>query len=358
MAVYKEEKTNTWRAVYRYTDWNGERKQTQKRGFKTKREAQAWEREQLNKTSTDLDMTFKSFVDLYTADMKTRLKENTWATKDHIIRTKLLPYFGRLKMCNITAQQIITWQNEMLNYRDKNGKIYSPTYLKTLHGQLSAILNHAVRFYGLNSNAAATAGCMGAEKHKEMLFWTKEEYLKFAEVMMDKPQSYYAFEVLYWCGIREGELLALTPADFDLDKGLLSITKSYQRLKGRDVITDPKTPKSVRVIQMPQFLTDEIRDYLKSLYKVQPDQRIFEVTKSYLHHEMDRGAKEAGVKRIRIHDLRHSHVSLLIEMGFSALAIADRVGHESVDITYKYAHLFPSKQQEMAQKLDMERKEG
>ena len=143
-----------------------------------------------------------------------------------------------------------------------------------------------------------------------------------------------------------------------MDKGLLSITKSYQRLKGRDVITDPKTPKSVRVIKMPQFLTDEIRDYLKSLYKVQLDQRIFEVTKSYLHHEMDRGAKAAGVKRIRIHDLRHSHVSLLIEMGFSALAIADRVGHESVDITYKYAHLFPSKQQEMAQKLDMERKEG
>ena len=82
------------------------------------------------------------------------------------------------------------------------------------------------------------------------------------------------------------------------------------------------------------------------------------MTKSYLHHEMDRGAKEAGVKRIRIHDLRHSHVSLLIEMGFSALAIADRVGHESVDITYKYAHIFPSKQQEMAQKLDMERREG
>ena len=82
------------------------------------------------------------------------------------------------------------------------------------------------------------------------------------------------------------------------------------------------------------------------------------MTKSYLHHEMDRGAKEAGVKRIRIHDLRHSHVSLLIEMGFSALAIADRVGHESVDITYKYAHLFPSKQQEMAQKLNMKRKEG
>ena len=142
-----------------------------------------------------------------------------------------MPYFKEKRLSEIKPRDVIAWQNEMLNYRDKNGKAYSPTYLKTLHGQLSAILNHAVRFYGLKSNAAATAGCMGSEKHKEMLFWTKEEYLKFAEVMMDKPQSYYAFEVLYWCGIREGELLALTPADFDLDKGLLSITKSYAHTK-------------------------------------------------------------------------------------------------------------------------------
>ena len=211
MAVYKEEKTNTWRAVYRYTDWNGERKQTQKRGFKTKREAQAWEREQLNKSTADLDMTFKSFVDLYTADMKTRLKENTWSTKEHIIRTKLLPYFGKLKMCKITAQQIITWQNEMMNHKDEQGKPYSPVYLKTVHNQLSAIFNHAVRYYNLRENPCKKAGSMGKKKNREMLFWTKEEYLKFAEAMMDKPLSFYAFEMLYWCGIREGELLALKP---------------------------------------------------------------------------------------------------------------------------------------------------
>lgn len=114
MAVYREEKTNTWRVIYRYTDWTGERKQSQKRGFKTKREAQAWEREQLNKISADLDMTFKSFVEHYKEDMQVRIKENTWETKEHIIRTKLTPYFGKLKMCNITAQQIITWQNELM----------------------------------------------------------------------------------------------------------------------------------------------------------------------------------------------------------------------------------------------------
>ena len=187
MAVYKEEKTNTWRVLYRYTDWNGERKQSQKRGFKTKREAQAWEREQLNKLGGDLDMNFKSFVEHYSEDMQTRLKENTWETKKHIIDKKLVPYFGKLKMCNITAQQIITWQNELINYKDDKGKPYSPVYLKTIHNQLLAIFNHAVRYYNLKENPCQKAGSMGKKKNREMLFWTKDEYLKFADVMMDKP---------------------------------------------------------------------------------------------------------------------------------------------------------------------------
>ena len=355
MSVYKEEKTGTWRVLYRYTDWTGEKKQTQKRGFKTKREAQAWEREQLNKVESSLDMTFESFVGRYREDKEGRIKENTWEMKNHIIETKLLPYFGKLKMDSITPQQIITWQNELLNYKDDKGKAYSPVYLKTVHNQLSAIFNHAVRYYNLRENPCVKAGSMGKKKNREMLFWTKEEYLKFADVMMDKPQSFYAFEMLYWCGIREGELLALTPADFDFEKGTVTINKSYQRLKGRDVITTPKTEKSNRTITMPQFLTDEIQDYLKMQYDIGEEDRMFTITKSYLHREMDRGSKEAGVKRIRIHDLRHSAISLLLDMGFSATAIADRVGHESIEITYNYAHLFPSKQKEMAEKLNMER---
>ena len=161
--------------------------------------------------------------------------------------------------------------------------------------------------------------------------------------------------MLYWCGIREGELLALTPADFDFEKNTVTINKSYQRLNGSDVITSPKTEKSNRTILVPQFLMDEIRDYLKMLYGIQPDERMFTVTKRYLHREMDRGAKEAGVRRIRIHDIRHSHISLLIDMGFSAPAIADRVGHESIDITLNYAHMFPSRQTEMADKLNLDR---
>ena len=356
MAVYKEPKTNTWKVYYRYTDWQGNRRQTTKRGFATKREALAWEREQLNKVTADLDMTFGSFVETYTVDMKNRIKENTWHTKEHILRTKILPYFGKRKINEIQPRDIIAWQNEMLKAKDKNGKGYSSVYLKTIHNQLSAIFNHAVRFYGMKENPATKAGSMGKEKGREMLFWT-QEYEKFSVAMMDKPVSFYAFEMLYWCGIREGELLALTPADFDFEKSTVTINKSYQRIDGRDVITEPKTPKSNRTIKMPQFLCEEMQEYMTKLYHVEKNDRVFEVTKNYLHHEMDRGAKETGVKRIRIHDLRHSHISLLIELGYSAVAIADRVGHESINITYNYAHLFPSTQSDMADKLNNFRKE-
>ena len=352
MPVFKNEDNGTWYVMARYVDWKGERKQKCKRGFATKREAQEWERMFKLQTSSDLDMSFEAFTELYINDVKNRLKENTWLTKEHIIRTKILPYFGKLKISEISTKEIITWQNEMLAYRDEKKKPYSQTYLKTLHNQLSAIFNHAVRYYELRSNPAAKVGNMGREEHKEMLFWTKEEYKKFSFEMMDKPVSFYAFEMLYWCGIREGELLALTPADFNFDKETVTINKSYQRLKGQDVITSPKTKKSNRTIKMPQFLCEEMKEYLGMIYGLKKKDRIFTVTKSYLHHEMDRGAKAVGVKRIRIHDLRHSHISLLIDMGFSAVAIADRVGHESIDITYQYAHLFPSKQIEMAEKLD------
>ena len=204
MAIYKY--GDNWRAVYRYTVWTGERKQTQKRGFKTKREAQAWEREQLIKAKADIDMTFSSFVELYRTDLGMRIKAHTWRTKDSIIEKKLIPYFGKKRLSEIQPKDIIAWQNEMINYRDENGKPFSLVYLKTLHNQLSAILNHAVRFYGLSCNPAAKVGNMGKAKSKEKPFWTKEEYFKFIDGMMDKPLSYYAFETLYWTGIRLGEL--------------------------------------------------------------------------------------------------------------------------------------------------------
>ena len=355
--IFNSNATGKWRVIYRYTDITGKRKQTQKRGFETKREAVAWEHEMMLKSQAKLDMTFGSFYDIYEADKASRLKRSTWETKSHIIRTKILPYFADRKIDEIEVRDVIAWQNLLLAAFKDEGKEekYSQDYLRTIQAQLTAIFAHAVKYYNLPKNPSSLAGNIGKEVPKEMQFWTKEEYLKYAESMMDKPRSFYAFELLYWTGIRSGELLALTPSDFDFENQTLRINKTFHRSKGEDIITSPKTAKSNRIIMLPPFLCDEIKDYLEMFYEIGENERMFSFTKSYLGHEMERGCKESGVKKIRIHDLRHSHVSLLIDMGFSALAIGNRVGHETEKITYRYAHLFPTVQNEMAEKLEIER---
>ena len=233
MAAYKDEQRGTWYVSFHYYDWTGKNCRKVKRGFKTKREATEWERHFRMKEAADLDMTFEDFVKAYTRDMKPKLKHNTWLTKEHILRTKLLPYFKDKKMRDIRPTDIIQWQNEQISYRDEKGKPYAPTYLKTLQSELSALFNHAVRFYELKSNPVLKAGPLGKGKAEEMLFWTKEEYLKFIEAVKDKPYSYHVFQILYWCGLRVGELLALTPQDIDFDNKVIRITKSYQRLEGK-----------------------------------------------------------------------------------------------------------------------------
>ena len=352
MKAEKDKKTGKWLIQYRYTDWQGKRRKSTKRGFATKREAEEWLRNFLITQKADFDMKFEDFWKIYCADMETRLREHTMRTKKYIVELKILPYFGNKRVNDITAADIRQWQNELI----KMG--YSPTYLKTINNQLSAIFNYAVRYYDLKSNPCAKAGSMGKSKAEEMDFWTGEEFRKFIDSVMNKRLSYMAFMILYWTGMRLGELLALNPKDVDLEKRTISITKSYQRLGKKDVITPPKTSKSKRVITIPEFLAADIKDYMDSLYDLQEDDRLFPITKYYLEHVMQRGIKESGVKRIRVHDLRHSHASMLIELGFSPLEIANRLGHEKVETTLNtYAHLYPNKQTKLAERLDSEYRE-
>lgn len=358
MSVSKDAERGTWIVYARYVDWQGKVKVLHKRGFKTKKEAVVYEREYLLKKSKDVNMGFGQFVESYLEDLKPRLKYNTYLTKEHIIKTKIVPYFENKALSDINTSDIMQWQNEILQMRDSDGKGYSPTYLKTISAQMSAIFNHASRYYDLKNNPCKKVGNMGKKKGKEMLFWTRDEFFQFIDTMKSKPLSYYAFELLFWTGIREGELLALTKEDIDLERKILHIRKSYQRLEKMDIITEPKTEKSIRDINLPDFLCDELEDYFGMLYKCKDDTRLFEVSKHYLQHEMKRGCKESGVKKIRIHDLRHSHVAYLIELGFSPVEIAERMGHESISVTFTYSHLYPSKQKSLTDRLNEDRKKA
>ena len=353
MPAYKNV-NGTWYVSFYYRDLNGKNVKKKKTGFVTKKEALKWERKFIETKSGTLNITFAAFVEIYTQDMKPRLKYNTWITKEHIIRQKLLPYFGAKCISDITAADIIKWQNIMIDYRSKDGHGYADTYLRSIHNQLSAIFNHAVRLYNLTTNPVRKAGSMGREKAKEMQVWTKEEYIKFSDAIKDNPDSFYAFEILYWCGVRIGELLALTGRDFNFEAKTMTINKSYQRLGKKDYITAPKTEKSNRIISLPDFLCTELQKFLRRKRRINSKKRIFTMSRNFLHTEMNRGAKAANIKRVRIHDLRHSHVSLLISMGFTPVDIAGRLGHESIDITLHYAHMFPTRQTEMAERLNME----
>jgi integrase len=296
-------------------------------------------------------MTFADLLKLYEADRKPRLKLHTWISKEYMIGDKLVPYFGKKPMNDIKSTDVIKWQNTLMNAKKDDGSKFSLTYLKTINNQLTAIFNHAVKFYGLKENPCHKVGAMGVKNAKEMNFWTKDEFQRFIEVV-DDSECYYAFQVLYWCGFRVGELLALTFADVDTVGRTITIDKSYQRLQGQDVITEPKTKKSNRTVTITPTLAEKLEEYKAAFYKPELTDRMFPFFKERLYRAMDKYSEIAGVKRIRIHDLRHSHVSLLIDMGFSPVAIAERVGHESIEITFRYAHLFPSKQSEMADKLE------
>ena len=349
MPAYKDEKTGKWFAKFYYTNWQGIKKQKWKRGFATKKEALGFERDFLEKQSANPDMTFQNLYEIYMEDMAARLKQSTLLTKKAVLQTHILPFFGNKPINEIKASDVRRWQAKLMSSPNN----YSQTYLKKINTELNSIINYAKRFYDLNTNPCGKAGTIGKAKAEEMDYWTYDEYIAFREGVKDKPLSYICFEVLYWTGMREGELLALSPTDIDFDNKLISINRTYQRIGGKDVFTSPKTRKSKRKIPIPDFLCQELSDYIQSRYMLDADERLFPVTKSYLSHEMIRGCKNTGVKKIRIHDIRHSHASLLINQGCDALVLADRLGHEKVSTTLNtYSHLFPHKQQELVNNLE------
>ena len=350
MPVYKDEKRNTWYCKCNYRDWLGESKSKMKRGFATKKEALEWEREFLQRQSSSMDMKLSSFVDVYFDDKAPRLKERSIMTKRTLIETKILPYFGDKQMNDITAVDIIKWQNALLNQE------YKPTYLRMIQNQLTALFNHAERFYDLKDNPCKKVDKMGRANAKELNFWTKDEFKVFIQCFTEEEEMYrIIFLMLFWLGCRVGELLALTESDIDLEGGTVSISKTYFRRNKTDYITAPKTESSNRKITIPQFLQDEIKQYLDRQYELMPEERIFPITDRAIQKKMKQKTEQAKLKPIRVHDLRHSHIALLIEKGMQPLVIAQRVGHDSVNTTMNiYGHLYPNKQKQVADLLNAE----
>lgn len=350
--IAKDGKTK-WYFSVRYTDWKGKKERKKREGFKTQREAKEAEADFLNGISTDIDITFSNLVKVYNDNRKTRIAQTTIATKEHMIRTKILPYFGNLPISQIEAVTVMNWQNELMSHiNPKTGEGYSQTYLRQIHNQLSSIFNFAIRYYNLTKNPAQLCGSMGKQNAEKFDFWTYEEFEQFITAAKDDITAYTIFNLLFFSGMREGELLALSLNDCDFEKNTIFISRSFARIKGEEIIKETKTPKSKRTIAMPDRIMGLIKEYSTHIYGYKPTERLFLHNKSTLHRIMQKYCDISGIRKIKVHELRHSHASHLIELGVSPLTLSERLGHEDIKTTLNtYAHLYPHKQSEIVSML-------
>lgn len=351
--AYKEKDTKKWTAQWFETTAKGEKKKRRKRGFDTKRDALDYERQKKLNSKKSMDMKLSEFMEVYFEDKQNDLKERTIKNKKYMMAQHVIPYFGNSMMSGITASHIIQWQNEMQT------KGFSESYLRMIQNQLTSLFTHASKIYDLTSNPCKKVKKMGNSDSRSLDFWTTDEYKKFIQTLEKNEKYYLIFEILFWTGCRIGELLALTPKDIDFTKNQMSITKTYYRTNKQDIITEPKTKQSVRVIEIPQFLTQEIKDFIDGHYGMPDDERLFPIVHEAVQHKMKFQIAKAKVKKIRVHDLRHSHVAYLINKGIEPILIKERLGHKDIRITLNtYGHLYPNQQRRVADLLDTEQEKS
>lgn len=336
MPAYKNDKTGKWETLFYYTDYKNERRKKHRRGFNTKKEALEFEREFLAQSQFSIEMTFKSLYSLYHSDMESRIKKTTMETKEYIVNTKILPFFEKMKVKDIKPIHIRKWQTDLLKME------YSKTYLKTIYNQLTAIFNYAIRFHNLDKNPCHIAGSIGKKDADEMQILSLQEFNKMIDCVTDKENKFF-YIILFWTGMRKGELLALTYEDVDFENKTIMINKNFQIVKKERLITDPKTPRGRRVIAVNDVVLNCIKDLWNTSYKPNKTDKIFYLSKDSLKRQLDTACKKAGVPRIRVHDLRHSHASYLLSNGVNIVILSRRLGHEKVQTTLNiYCHICPS----------------
>ena len=268
--------------------------------------------------------------------MESRIKKTTMETKEYIVNTKLLPFFEKMKVKDIKPIHIRKWQTDLLKME------YSKTYLKTIYNQLTAIFNYAIRFHNLDKNPCHIAGSIGKKDADEMQILSLQEFNKMIDCVTDKENKFF-YIILFWTGMRKGELLALTYEDVDFKNKTIMINKNFQIVKKERLITDPKTPRGRRVIAVNDIVLNCIKELWSTSYKPNKTDKIFYLSKDSLKRQLDTACKKAGVRRIRVHDLRHSHASYLLSNGVNIVILSRRLGHEKVQTTLNiYCHICPS----------------
>lgn len=355
-----ENGTYYFRANLGFHPTTGKQLQKYRSGFTTKKEART-EYSRIILTSPEEFaekndvLSFKQFIEeIYLPWYKTQVKESTYRNRLNTIE-KHFTYFYKLNTDEILPLNVQNWQLKL-------AKTYSPNYIRIIQGMLSIAFDRAIVLGLAEKNPARMIGNVKSKKPK-VDFWTLEEFQKVISQLYkgDYYEHYLfiTFWVLFMTGMRLGEAAALQWDDIDFDTGLLSITKSlYYRSMDDYKFVEPKTQASIRTIVIDEDTIKELKEWKEVQKKVLNDCGFvltysgIPTSKSALPRALEKLAGLAGVHRIKIHALRHSHASLLISMGENPLIIKDRLGHEKIQTTLgTYGHLYPNSNFEVAKKL-------
>lgn len=360
MPVYKDKERGTWYFQINYTDVNGNARSIKRRGFETKRAAKEAEYKRTLELNykPDMDIPFHDLYNNYFIYTEPRVKYSSYYSKKNLGDLHILPFFKNKKVRYITTKDIISWQQEMLV------KNYSYEYLSKIYTNLSAILQYGIKHHGIKENPCKLVGNFkNPEEIKcEINYWTFDEFKQFISVIDDDIEFYTFFSFLYYTGARKGETLALTWKDIDFDINEVNIYKGIQE-KSKDggrKIGPPKTKNSIRRILIPKELANHLKKYYercKYFEGFNNECFVFGISKPFATTTIDRRFRKyiekSGVKKIRIHDLRHSHASLLINSGANILVVSKRLGHKNTDETLNtYSHMFPNKEREIVNLID------
>lgn len=366
---YKTKKGTMWYAKINYVD-PVTQKSTQKvkRGFATQREAKAYEAEfraEIQKNGFNPLINPKaSFLSVYEAYQRhivcKELREDTIETKTSIINHYILPFFEKYTIGEVDENVVTEWKNYMLTCTTKQGKPLSDTYLCSIHNQLDAILNYAVKKGYIAISPMIDIKHLGSKFAEEHEIWTPEEFDKFAEAAMDRPQTYYLFLLMFWCGLRRGEALGLRCCDLVFDDDRFSYIKVRKSRNAKGKLGRVKTDDSYRILYLPNFLTEELREYVSTLYDPKPLDLLFNISTKTLYNDFEAACKVTGLKSIHPHGLRHSNASLLIDTNrLSSTSVSKWLGHSDANVTLKvYAHMLDPTRLSIAQILDDIKKGG
>ena len=353
MSVGKNNQKRYYYSV-RYIDSDGRSKQkkVESTEWKTKREALRAENEfllSLGQLHID-DLTYNELYELYLSNRKNRVKDRTIQTYMDAHTYQILPEFGKSLISKITKDQIRRWQRSLVN------KGYSNSYLITVQAVFKRVLIWGERNDLINKNPFTIEYSRLAKTKSEMNYFTLEEFNKFISVIDNEVDS-LIFNILYWCGLRKGELQALTIDDIDLKIGSLYVRHNYDYRNHK--LTTPKNVNSYREVMLTTHLINALKIHIQqqSRYAGFTGSRFLfgydkPISSTTIERKKNLYCKLAKVKQIRIHEFRHSHVSLLINNGVSDFDISKRLGHSRDMVNNTYGHWFKENQIKLVDKLN------